>query len=569
MIVTLFHKSIQSIRKIMKKGFALILILIVSFGLKAQNLDSILVELDRVLDRRDTHFMAHEHSIDSAKIKLAQISDNDLKAKADAYNNIFQLYKAYQGDSANVYAEREASVAFKTNDPELIVRAQMNLLHSKISGGVFSEAVDIVRHTDLSKVSNETKGNFYFLCYRLYNDMSNYADGTFTDENSIKSRAYCDSVQFYLPKDSYLYNWVDIFKVIESKTNEEKIAIFTQLRDRPDISLGEKATIVSIIGDIYTYMNNPEMCAYYKAQSAIYDIIASKRETTSKNDLARLMFESGDIERANRYIQLAYEDANFFNARHRKWEITRVMHIIENAKLNNVEEQRSTFLWIAVGLICLAILLSGLIVYIFRQKKKVDESRALLAQRNKEIEKAYDSLEKINGELQEAYGRIEESNRIKDEYIGFGFSSNSEYVSKLESLYKLVKRKLKVRQYDDLENQLKDSDIRREKEAMKANFDEIFLRLFPTFIDEFNSLFPEGQQTQENIEDGVLTPEMRIFALIRLGITDSNDIAKFLNYSVNTINTYKTKTKNRSNLPNEQFEARIMAIQSEKINRKS
>lgn len=531
----------------------------------AQNLDSILVELDKVLDRRDTHFMAHEHKIDSAKIKLAHIPDNNPKARADAYSRIFELYRAYQGDSASIYAGREAEVAAMTGDPETIVRAQMHQLDSKITGGVFNDAVDIVRKTNLTGVSDKTKGEFYFLCYRLYNDMSNYVDGTFTDDNSLKSRAYCDSVQKYLPEDSYLYQWVEIFKVIEDKTNEEKIAIFTKLRDRDDITLGDKATIVSIIADIYTYMGDEKMCAFYKAQSAIYDILAAKRETTSKHDLARLLFEFGDIDRANRYIELAYEDANFFNARHRKGEISRMMHVIENARLNTVEEERSTYLWLTIILVAVALLLAAMVLYILKQKKRVDEAKKLLAERNIEVERANQSLESVNSELQKAYDQIEENNKIKDEYIGYGFSANSEYVGKLESLYKQVKKKLRVRQYEDIENLLKDSDIRKEKENMKANFDEVFLRLFPTFIADFKSLFPPEEYADEALEDGALTPEMRIFALIRLGITDSNSIAKFLNYSVNTINTYKTKTKNRSNVPNDQFEARIMAIKSVKV----
>lgn len=529
-----------------------------------QNLDSILLKLDNVLDRRDTYFMAHEHRIDSAKITLAQIPENDFAAKAKAFGKIFDLYKSYQGDSASIYAERELKVALASGNPELIVRAQMDRLDSKVTGGIFSEAVDIVKNTDLSKVSDETKGKFFFLCYRLYNDMSNYVDGTFTDDNSLKSRAYCDSVQKYLPRDSYLYQWVDIFKNIEDKSNEEKIKIFTALRDRKDISLGDKATIVSIIADIYTYMNQPRMTAFYKAQSAIYDVLASKRETTSKNDLARLLFEFGDIDHANRYIQLAFEDANFFNSRHRKGEISRVMNIIETAKLNKVDEERSTYLWISIVFSIVALLLIGMVIYIFKQKKKVDESKKLLALRNEEVEKANESLENVNVELQKAYDQIAESNRIKDEYIGYGFSANSEYLGKLESLYKIVKRKLKGKQYNDIENLLKDSDIRKEKENMKSNFDEVFLRLFPTFIEEFKSLFPPEDQISHDMEEGTLTPEMRIFALIRLGITDSNEIAKFLNYSVNTINTYKTKTKNRSIVPNDQFEPRIMEIKSVK-----
>ena len=537
--------------------------ILMTLGAPAQNLESMLDDLDRALDRRDTYFMAHEHRIDSAKAKLAHIHASDLKAIADAYNHIFDLYKSYQGDSAAVYAMREAEVAQATGDPELIVRAQMDRLYSKITGGLFSEAVDIVRTTDLSNVSDTAKGNFYFYCNRLYTDMSNYADGTFSDENSRKSKAYSDSVLAYLPPDSYRAQYSQIFKTLDNKTTDEKIDIFTRLCERPDVSVDEKAMVASILADQYCAKGDDNMCAFYKAQSAIYDLQAAKRETTSKKDLARMIFELGDLDRANRYIQLAFEDANFFNSRHRKGEIGQLANLIEHARYLTVNEERSTFLWLAVALIVLLVLLVIMVVVIMRRNRQVRESRKLLEIRNAEVEKANDSLAAINDKLQKAYDHIAESNRIKDEYIGFGFSANAEYVSKLEALYKLVKRKLKVRQYDDLESVLKDSDIRREKEAMKANFDRVFLRLFPTFIDDFNALFPPDEQPADTpAAPGVLTPEMRIFALIRLGINDCSDIARFLNYSVNTVNTYKTKTKNRSNVPNEQFEARIMEIRS-------
>ena len=228
-----------------------------------------------------------------------------------------------------------------------------------------------------------------------------------------------------------------------------------------------------------------------------------------------------------------------------------------------VDNERSHLRIFTIILIIIGLVLAGLLFYILVQRRKLSESRRQVALRNDELEKANGELEELNSSLKKAYDSLAESNRIKDEYIGFGFSVNSEYISKLEALYKLVKRKLKVRQYEDLDIMLKDSDIRREKNEMKQNFDKVFLRLFPTFIQDYNALFEQpaadGAEPESQAE---LTPEMRIFALIRMGITDCADIARFLNFSVNTVNTYKTRAKNRSTVPNDRFEAKIMEIRS-------
>lgn len=527
-----------------------------------QNLDSILKVLDYKLERRDTYFTAHEHKIDSVKKTLTYISYDNLPSIADTYHYIFDLYKSFQGDSALVYAEREYDIAQRTQNPELIARAQMDRIYSRITGGIFTEAVEITKDTDLSKVSDETKGNFYFLCNRLFTDMSNFADGTFSDENARKARAYSDSVIKYLPPSSYRSRYSSIFKTLEDKTTKQKIAIFDSIMDRTDIDSSEKAMIASIIGDLYVWEDDMNASAFFKAKSAILDLESAKRETNLKNDLARILFEAGDVERANTYINAALEDAQFFHARHRMGEISTILPIIEHARYLTVHKERGE-LKTFITLLAVAVLALGIVAFIvIRQKKKLSESKEIIAQRNKEVVEINKNLASLNTELQEANIRIKENNRIKDEYIGYGFYANSEYINKLDNLYKLLKTKLRLHQYADIENIIKERDIKKEKESMKLNFDKIFLRLFPSFISEYKQLFPEDDSSFDKMEPNELTPEMRIFALIRLGIDDCSEIARFLNYSINTVNTYKTKAKNRSLVPNEEFEQHIMNIQS-------
>jgi len=157
-----------------------------------------------------------------------------------------------------------------------------------------------------------------------------------------------------------------------------------------------------------------------------------------------------------------------------------------------------------------------------------------------------------------------EANKIKDKYIGHFFYVNYQYIDKLEHMYRLINRKVASKQYDEFPKLFKEADILMERKNMYTSFDQTFLKLFPDFINEYKLLFPLDELPHMGIENGSLTVEMRIFALIRLGVIESEKISKFLNYSIHTINTYKTKVKNKSIVQNELFEQKIMEIKSVK-----
>lgn len=154
-----------------------------------------------------------------------------------------------------------------------------------------------------------------------------------------------------------------------------------------------------------------------------------------------------------------------------------------------------------------------------------------------------------NNDLRASYKKLREASVLKEKYIGYFFGLNRKYMSEMERFKLAAGRKLAARQYAELQQFLKSGNTKQDKEAKFAIFDQMFLKLFPGFVSGFNELFEE-QFKVELPSPSMLTPELRIFALIRLGVTDNEKIAEFLNYSVNTINTYKTKVKNRSIVPN-------------------
>jgi DNA-binding CsgD family transcriptional regulator len=186
-----------------------------------------------------------------------------------------------------------------------------------------------------------------------------------------------------------------------------------------------------------------------------------------------------------------------------------------------------------------------------------------LLESNEQLTEIQKKISKQNVDLVHINERLKEVHKIKDEYIGYFFSTNSAYLDKTEDFRKMVVRKIKNRQFDELIQLTAVTDLRKEREDMFDLFDQIFMKLFPDFVIRYNELFREEDRVNIK-QDGMLTPEIRIFALIRLGITESERIAKFLDFSLSTVKNYKTKAKNRSFIQNELFEHKIMEIESVK-----
>ena len=182
----------------------------------------------------------------------------------------------------------------------------------------------------------------------------------------------------------------------------------------------------------------------------------------------------------------------------------------------------------------LMLLLIVLLVYVISQHKKLGRSRDELHVANKQLQSVNDQMKAVNEELSLSNVMLNESNRVKEEYIGRFLNLCSLYIEKIEEQRKQVNKMVKARQYDELYRMTRSSDMKkRELEELYSNFDKAFTHLFPNFLDEFNALLqPEERITTESTK---LNTTVRIFALIRLGIDDSNKIAEFLNYSVHTI----------------------------------
>ena len=507
-------------------------------------LDSMLIRLDSYLEDNNRYIEQKEKQINLWRQNLGKAVSKEKCYEASIH--LFEEYKSYKYDSAYTYAHQSLQLAQQLQNQGYMVEANSAIAFCLLSSGLFKEAFDIIEKVNIANVPLSNQIAYYSLYSRLYYDIADYNhELPFQKEYIEKGGLYTDSLLKLIPEKSLKWWYATGQRQMKERQYDDCIHSFKSLLRRDDIDPHTEAIIASSLGWVYFIQNDKEQAMYYLIRAAIGDIRSATKETTALCVLANLLYERGDLNRANNYIQLALEDANFYNARHRKIEVGSILPIIEQDRFGIVEKQRNMLIGgIALFLLLFTLLFTATLI-IYKQMKKLRTARKTIEERNQQ--------------LQQTNRQLSEANKIKDEYIGYSFYLNAEYIGKMESLYKMVNRKITARQFDDLRTSFKESTLNNERDNMYASFDETFLKLFPGFITAYNELFPP-EESYRNENNQSLTPEMRIFALIRLGICESERIAKFLNYSVHTINTYKTRVKNKSIVSNEQFEAKIMEI---------
>ncbi len=503
-------------------------------------------ELDEYLDKKEHYVSQREERIKLFVQKARAAAGPD--QQFELYNNLFDEYKSYISDSAFVYAGKAFDVASAMGDGDKIALARRNIAFCYLSSGFFRESADMMATIDPAAVSPEVKVSYYSLMGRLHSDMADYGYGVaFSADYIRRGIDYYDSVIVHTPGASPdIWSYMG-FKRMLQRDYPAAIGAFKTLIDSQTVDDHTYAIASSSMGYMYWQLGDQESGLYYLAQAAIGDIRSATKEGVALMNLATLLYQRGDVRRANRYIRLAMDDAEFYNARLRKVQISNVLPIVEKELADLIVRQRNNLVVFVVVVSLLFVIVFSAAVIIFRQMKGLRKARRTIQHQNRNL--------KLSN------GKLVESNEIKDEYIAQSLYVKSESLERLENLYKTINRKVMARQFDDIHSYLKESDLKKERENMYSSFDSTFLRLFPDFIEQYNELFrPEDRVVLDSSRR--LTPELRIFALIRLGIGETERIARFLGYSVNTINTYKTKVKNKSLVQNEQFEQRVMSIRT-------
>ena len=515
---------------------ALLTVLSLLFVLIAQvataQQDSLITLLNTTLQNKDTYVQTKLARINQYRDKLIEVSRRNDAQHFELLDKLSDEYKTFVYDSAFIYINKLQQVAYKMKDPVRIAHSRVKLGFILISSGMFKETLDSLSTLNVDNMPDSIRFNYYFIMGRTYYDLGDFdRDVFYTPRYTDLGNLYIDSARSLRKPGSYDYIYLNGLKNLKNENDEDALNDLNSILQGYELTSHQLAVVASTLSYFYITHNQSEKAIDLLIKAAIADIESATKETSAMQLLAEELYKKGDIANAYVYIQQAMDDAIFYGARQRKIQVGAILPLIAAEKLHNIDAQRRLWLIYSTIITLLSVLVVVFAWIIFKQVKKLRVTQKALL----------------------------ESNRIKEEYIGFYFNVNSEYLNKAENLKKSIELKLVTKKLEDIKFIVNSFNPQKDREDLYVNFDKIFLKLFPDFVSTFNSYFKEEDRIVLK-EGQLLNTELRIFALIRLGIHDTEKIAKILDYSINTIYNYKARVKGKSILPNEQFEKRIMEV---------
>ncbi|NDW11045.1 DUF6377 domain-containing protein [Dysgonomonas sp. 520] len=539
----------------MKKGIGLLFLFISihAFCSKKSDLDSILYTLNQTIEDKNIYEEEKKKRITDLK-QMLSISNITLEQKFDINTRLYNEYKSFIPDSAIIFVQDNMLIAKQLDNKDWLNESKINLSLLYAVAGMYIDADKLLSNINTAELPD-------WLLRMYYNSYKQLFYFYPSNQNSeLNYRVYRDSLLSHIEFNSDDYKIVYSEKLTHLKEYEKAREILLPMFNEAEDESHWRAVLAYAIGETYRGEADFEMQKKYYAISAVSDIKNSIKENAAFRALAIAFYKTNDIEHAYRYIQQSMDDAVFSNARLRTMEVSQVFPIIEKSYQLKLEAQKNRLFYMVICIGLLSIFLIIAITYVYLQLRKLAKARYSLSDANKQLHKLNRNLKESNIKMNEINEELSEANLLKETYISQFLDICSMYINKLENYQNVLNKKAKEGKLDELYKMLKSKDmVENELKELYEMFDNIFLHLYPNFVDKFNDLLQENERIELKSTE-LLNPELRIFALIRLGITDSSKIAGFLHYSATTIYNYRTRVRNKSAVPREEFENMVMKI---------
>lgn len=489
------------------------------------------------------------------QIKLELVSpDTTLQHKYDVYTKLYNEYRKFIVDSAIIYASKSLEVAIAMNKPILRYKSEFELSILYAMHGMFWQAEDLLKQYNSSDLPQEMKELYFYARSRLLN----YYMYTSNRSQEILYQAYMDSL-YHNYNDTLSYEYRSTKAGREPNPAKRDIEYRKLMASLPVGTL-EYAKATNLVASQESMNLKPDEQKELFIRSAISDIRNATRENQSLYSLSLICYREGDVSSAFRYAQSAFEDAITAGIQFRINQVSEFYSTVNEAYQIYEQEARERLqrLLILLGVISVCLVIS--LIFIGQQLRKITKIRKDLSESNQKLQSLNIALREANEQLNGNNEELSRYNTLKEQYIAQFFNICSGYIDKIGDYQKSLYRLTINKKYDELIKSLKSTAIIDEElDELHHQFDIIFLQLYPTFVQDMNALLREDEQIV--LKPGVLlNKELRIFALLRLGFTDSDQIANFLHCSVSTIYNYKTKMRNKAIKDKDIFDEMVMRI---------
>ena len=521
--------------------------------------DSLLLKLDQAIKERPIYMEQKELKLVELKRQLhRQIPDEERFA---ILGTLLDEYRSFNTDSALHMAEEREQIAIRLGNREYIDNARMNKADVLGMTGMYKEVMDLMRNIHIDRLPVDIHPYYYHIYRTVYGLMADYAVTAYEKKLYTElTDKYRDSLLLVNKDNLLIHTLIQSDQYNVRNEHDKAIRLLTDYLALQKDYEHDVAICAYTLSESYRLKGDKEKEKEYLIVSAMADMKTAVREYISLRKLAVLLYQEGDIERAYSYVKICMEDAAACNARLRKLEILEIFPIINDAYQQKTEKQQEQMKWALVSISLLSLFLLLAIFYVYKQMKKVAAARREVIDANKRLKELNDELHLSNAQLKEANHSIAENSYLKEEYIGRYMDQCSVYLEKMDNYRRSLGKIAATGNVEELYKNIKSSKfIEGELKEFYTNFDNTFLQLFPTFVEDFNALLADDEQISLKAGERMNT-ELRIFALIRLGITDSVKIAQFLRYSVTTIYNYRTKVRNKAAGDRDLLEQEVMTI---------
>lgn len=521
--------------------------------------DSLLLKLDQAIKERPIYMEQKELKLVELKRQLhRQIPDEERFA---ILGTLLDEYRSFNTDSALHMAEEREQIAIRLGNREYIDNARMNKADVLGMTGMYKEVMDLMRNIHIDRLPVDIHPYYYHIYRTVYGLMADYAVTAYEKKLYTElTDKYRDSLLLVNKDNLLIHTLIQSDQYNVRNEYDKAIRLLTDYLALQKDYEHDVAICAYTLSESYRLKGDKEKEKEYLIVSAMADMKTAVREYISLRKLAVLLYQEGDIKRAYSYVKICMEDAAACNARLRKLEILEIFPIINDAYQQKTEKQQEQMKWALVSISLLSLFLLLAIFYVYKQMKKVAAARREVIDANKRLKELNDELHLSNAQLKEANHSIAENSYLKEEYIGRYMDQCSVYLEKMDNYRRSLGKIAATGNVEELYKNIKSSKfIEGELKEFYTNFDNTFLQLFPTFVEDFNALLADDEQISLKAGERMNT-ELRIFALIRLGITDSVKIAQFLRYSVTTIYNYRTKVRNKAAGDRDLLEQEVMTI---------
>lgn len=523
------------------------------------DMGELLEQLDKAIGNRPDYLERKQHEIDLLQARLKEPMDD--RKRFDLLGELLEKCRSYSSDLTMFACDEREKVALRLSDQALLDNARMNKADALAYAGMYKEALDLIHDIRVSQLPDYLHDYYYHIYRTLYGLMADYAVTSHEKERyAALTDLYRDSLLQDNREDQLLGALIGADRYnVHGEYDKAVDLLENYLRKQPD-NRHDMAICAYTLSEAYRLKGDREQEKKWLIISATADMETAVREYVSLRKLAVLCYQEGDIDRAYAYLKTCMDDAVACNARLRKQEIVDIFPIVNDAYQQKVEKQQTQMMWALVSISLLTLFLAIAIYFVGKQMNRVAATRREVEEANKCLQQQKEELYNSNEQLKEANRSIAENSRLKEEYIGRYMDQCSVYLDKLDNYRRSLGKIAASGNVEALYKQIKSTKfIDTELKEFYTNFDETFLHLFPTFVEDFNALLAEGEQIHPKPGER-MNAELRIFALIRLGITDSTQIAQFLRYSVTTIYNYRTKVRNKAAGERDKLEQEVMNI---------